>query len=174
MKNKTDEQLFILIQNGSELAFSILLKRYLNMATLLSKKFNYNLHEEIVQDAFIKVWKYAYKWNIKKGSVKTWIFVILKNTAYSYLKKENKFKNVKLEDNSSIIDFSDAFEKKQNSSEFNTKLFNNLTKKEYFAIIYKYYEDLSNISISERLNISTKAVESLLSRSKKKLKKVFK
>lgn len=174
MQNKTDEELFKLVQDGNENAFAIILNRYLSKSLILARKINSETYEDTVQDTFIKIWQNAYKWDIKKGKLSSWVYKILKNTAISSLKNENKFLKSQIDENNFKIDFFDKIENQELKDEFKNKLENNLTKKEHLTVIYKYYEDLSNISIAKKLSLSIKAVESILARSKKKLKKHFK
>jgi RNA polymerase sigma-70 factor (ECF subfamily) len=46
-----------------------------------------NNAQDIVQETFIKVWKNLPKFDEKKASFKTWIFIIAKNTATDFLRK---------------------------------------------------------------------------------------
>jgi RNA polymerase sigma-70 factor (ECF subfamily) len=46
--------------------------------------------EDILQEIFIKIWKYQDSFDEEKASLKTWIFTITKNTIYDALRKKRK------------------------------------------------------------------------------------
>lgn len=48
--------------------------------------------EDILQDIFIKVWKYRDSFDEEKSARKTWIFTITKNTIYDALRKKKNTK----------------------------------------------------------------------------------
>lgn len=91
--NRTDEQLAAEAMDGNEHAFKALMERYIRNV------FNFSLHyarnaedaEDIVQDAFFKVWK-----NLKRYSAerpfRPWLFTIVRNTALDHLKKRRSIR----------------------------------------------------------------------------------
>lgn len=51
--------------------------------------------EDILQDIFIKIWKYKDSFDKEKSSLKTWIFTITKNTIYDALRKKKRVENIR-------------------------------------------------------------------------------
>lgn len=177
MLNKTDEHLMSFVKNGDKRAFGILTNRYLSKALSYTKKLVGNMSEDITQETFFKVWEYAYKFNEDKAKFSTWFYTILNNNCYSLLKKEkSKRENTfQLDEQTLGGNFNVEeilFEKQQKTALI--KVIKKLNKREQQAIVLRYYEDLSNQNTAEIMDCSVKAIETLLDRAKKKLKKFIK
>ena len=174
MLNKTDEQLMLLIQNEDERAFGILVKRYLPKALSYAQRLIGTDPEDLVQETFVKAWKNAYKFNSEKALFTTWFFTILKNECYSYLKKH---KNIRLDNIDDVPDLQsdtksaiDNIIDLENNKELNDTI-NNLNQREKEVILLRYFKELSNKETAKIMNSSIKAIETLLNRAKKKLKR---
>lgn len=46
--------------------------------------------DDLVQEVMIKVWRYAGRFDVKKGKVTTWIFTITRNVRIDLIRKENR------------------------------------------------------------------------------------
>lgn len=44
------------------------------------------LAEDVVQEVFVRIWRYADKWDAERGSVDAWIFVITRHVVYDSLR----------------------------------------------------------------------------------------
>jgi RNA polymerase sigma-70 factor, ECF subfamily len=96
----TDEQLLRLIAQGSEVALTILYKRFKNRVYSLSWRilFDQNGVEETVQDVFVKVWQRAGDFSPLKGSVSSWVIAIAHHTAIDALRHREQRATINLED----------------------------------------------------------------------------
>lgn len=96
----TDEQLLRLIAQGSEVALTILYKRFKDRVYSLSWRILYDQNgvEETVQDVFVKVWQRASDYTALKGSVSSWIIAIAHHTAIDALRHREHRATVILED----------------------------------------------------------------------------
>ncbi len=96
----TDEQLLRLIASGSEVALSILYKRFKDRVYSLSWRilFDQNGVEENVQDVFVKIWQRAGDFSAPKGSVSSWVIAIAHHTAIDALRHREHRATVNLED----------------------------------------------------------------------------
>ena len=170
---QTDEEIVEnLLKTGEDRYFEILVDRYKD------KIFNFTLRylsqkedsEDIVEDIFVKVYFKIDKFNKEKGSFKTWIYRIAKNTIYNKL-KERKIKKISYID--LYTDDKDV-EKKYENDEIIQNAINKL-KKEYKMVILLYYsKGLKYKEISEILNIPQNTVKTRLRRAKEILKNELK
>lgn len=48
------------------------------------------LAEEVVQDAFIRIWTHAHQYNAERGSARGWIYAIVRNRALNLLRDGNR------------------------------------------------------------------------------------
>lgn len=82
-----------MLENTDETFLYNTVKNYTKILYNFIRRFGFSQEdtEDILQDIFIKIWKYNDKFNKEKSSFKTWIFTIAKNTVYDALrKKRNK------------------------------------------------------------------------------------
>ncbi len=88
----TDTVLIQRYREGNDLAFSILVKRYLTGIYSYAYRVTQNaaLAEDIAQETFIKAWKKSRSFEIDR-SFKTWLFSIAHNTAIDFLRREKSF-----------------------------------------------------------------------------------
>ena len=76
-----DEELMPLVNNGAPKAFAALYDRHSQAAYCLAYRMmgEKQAAEDLVQEAFIKVWRRAGSYRAQKGSVRTWILSIVHN-----------------------------------------------------------------------------------------------
>lgn len=93
-KDKSDSELLSLSINHPS-AFGIIVERYQKE---FLRKITYILKdreeaEDIVQDAFVKIYMNASKFQVQEGATfKSWAYRILLNTCYTFCKKKNRDK----------------------------------------------------------------------------------
>jgi RNA polymerase sigma-70 factor, ECF subfamily len=95
-----DEQLLRLIAQGSEVALTILYKRYKDRIYSLSWRILYDQNgvEETVQDVFVKIWQRASDFSALKGSVSSWVIAIAHHTAIDALRHREHRATINLDD----------------------------------------------------------------------------
>ena len=85
----SDEQLIDEYLDGNEKAIGTLVDKYLidvyNFTFKLTR--DHGASEDITQESFIKAWKNIRGWK-RQSSFKTWLFVISRNTAISWLRSK--------------------------------------------------------------------------------------
>lgn len=177
MHNKTDEQLMLLIQTGNKYAYSILVKRYLPKALSFADKIAREGSEDIVQESLVKVWQKACSFNAEKAVFSTWFFTILKNTSYNYIKKYNYNVHCNIDDfTDSIISQTKPADSKLLEQERNNNLelsLKKLNQREQQVIKLRYFKEHSTKETALIMNSSIKAVETLASRAKQKLRDIL-
>ena len=138
-------------------------------------------HEEdaegIVQEAFIKLWE-SKMFAKPESEIRNYLFILIRNRCLNLLRSKRKrfvdtdsheylltSINYKLlnETGEDILLYQELFEKIQSS-------ISNLSPKCKEVFCLSRIDDLSNQEISERLDISIKAVEANITRALKKLK----
>jgi RNA polymerase sigma-70 factor, ECF subfamily len=79
----TDEQLISAICNGEDFAIEVLYERYHRYAYALAYRIlrDPSTSEDIVQDAFLSIWRKASLYQAQNGSVQNWIQAIVRNRA---------------------------------------------------------------------------------------------
>lgn len=139
--------------------------------------------QDITQDVFIKVYRHCEKHDAAKSSLKTWIYQITINHCLDFIRSKKAKKRFGFisslsnsESNDPITDAIDFFhpgiaaEDKEELQQL-LMLINELPESQKTALILVKIEDRSQKEVAEIMNISVKAVESLLQRAKQALAK---
>ncbi len=168
-----DESLLRLIQKGDHNAFSSLLyrhtKRFYSIAyRILSNKDD---AEDIVQEAFLKLWNKPDLWdNTKRAKFTTWFYKIVINLCMDHHKKK---KTTPLFDDMQIIDsklHGDALLELREKQAMLECYILQLPERQQLALHLCYYEGLSNKEAAAIIDVNVKALQSLLMRAKTTLK----
>lgn len=135
--------------------------------------------EEITQDVFLKVHESLASFK-KNSTIKTWIYRITINQSLDFLKKKKSKKRFyifgKKSQNEFEISNVSNFEhpglllEQQEDVKILFSIINTLPENQKTAFILSKFDGISNSEISEIMNLSISAVESLVFRAKKELK----
>ena len=180
--NQTSENIvFQKVKNGDRSAFHILFQKYYQSLFLFSLKFvDEEQAKDIVQDCFYELWKNRKKTEIMT-SVSAYLFTIVKNRCYKYLKTEQK-KRIH-HDNFGLLLKQEELQYFTNSEksilEFATKdriekVIQQMPDKCCEVFKKSRFEGFSNKEIAEIFNISVKAVEKHISKALQLFKEEFK
>jgi len=168
-----DEHLLKLIIAGDHSAFSELVirhtKKYYSIAYRVL--FNRDDSEDLVQEAFLKLWNNPQSWN-SSNNVKftTWFYRVVINLCLDY-KKKNKFS---ISDNYNEIEShsntQDGIIEMKRRQELLDKYLLQLPERQQIALNLCFYEGVSNKEAAEIMDINLKALQSLIMRAKTNLK----
>ena len=137
---------------------------------------NPTMAEDITQEAFTKIWKYAHTFN-GESSLKSWIYRITMNTCYDYIKQQNKgggqyddIDDVIIEDETDLADT--TLFKKEKAEHVQEALYQ-LSERERSVLVLFYWESAKISEVAHAMDMSDSAVESLLRRTRTKLKNLL-
>ncbi len=176
-----DKDLISGIKNKNEQVFKDFIEKYQKLVLNICFKFVNDSDDanDVAQEVFIEVYRSIDKFR-EDSKISTWLYRISVNKSLNFLRDYKKPK---------IIDsYSDDLQKvsgdliqsnstpetsyiNQERKEIIDKAINSLPDRQKTAFILHKKEDLSHEEISKVLNISVKAVESLIIRAKQNLQK---
>ncbi len=179
--NLKDEAIVNLIYERNELGLSKLADKYekllIHIATGILGCRSRDI-EECVNDTYFKIWNHIEQYDMEKASVKTYLKVIVRNTAINKLRdlsrrEEREFS----EDVSDIamhyIDQRQNVEgqifSKENMKNLN-RIISHLGKKDQELVIRKYFYLQSSKEIAVATKMTVTAIDSRLSRLRNKMK----
>jgi len=170
----SNNKLIKLIAEGNKEAFQQLYILYASKIYNIAISYSKNIEEaeEITQDVFLKIYKNASKFK-GNSTLNTWIYRITVNTSLNALKKKKKIAFLQFGQIIEQPDFEHPGVKLENKE--NAKLLfqviDTLSHNQKTAFILSYIEELPRQEVADIMQTSLKAVESLLQRAKKSLRK---
>jgi len=171
---KEEETLIQRLKDGEEKAIDELYQSYAELVynTALSYVQSIPDAEEVTQDVFIKVYR-SIK-NFKEDSkLSTWIYRITVNTALNKIKSKKKILFLGLDqvrEQSSFVHPGVVMEQEEDAKLL-YRTIQILPDSQKTCFILSYIEELPRKEVADIMNLSLKAVESLLQRAKKNLQK---
>ncbi len=126
--------------------------------------------EDAVQDAFLKLWTHAARWQPGKAKFETWLYRVTVNKCYDRLRRRG---TARLEEAEEVADpalpADSVMENAALAREIEAALAT-LPERQRAAILLCHNQDCSNIQAAEILQISVEALESLLARGRRTLR----
>lgn len=169
----TDEDLMLRIGEGDQTAYGMLVDRHLSLNLGYATKLLGNAAdgEEVMQEAFIRVWKHAAKWDpARKAKFTTWFYRVVTNLCYDVGRKRKPQENVDILENipSSEAGADNIIAVDQRSAQIK-KALELLPQRQSTAIMLCYFQGLSNKEAAKVMEVSLNALESYLVRGRRKL-----
>lgn len=172
VQNPTDETLLEQAGAGDRRAAAALIRRHSpRLLGLASRMLNDPVEaEDVVQDAFIRIWRAAPKWKSNNAKVSTWMYKIAVNLCLDRLRKP---KTAAMENAPEQRDESatppQAMEARERAEAVRDAM-QTLPDRQRAALSLCYFQDLSNIEAAQIMDVSVEALESLLARGRRTLK----
>ncbi len=176
MEERSDEELMAAIGRGDQRAFAGLVERHSRRAAALAARITLNRSdaEEVVQEAFMRVWVKAPGWRPQSDTggaqFYTWFHRILVNLS---IDRRRKPVNEDIEKAGEIADEApsalDAVEGGETSARVAAAMAR-LPERQRAALALCHFEEKTNIEAAAALGITVGAVESLLVRARRTLK----
>ncbi len=166
----TDKDLMRRVLRNEHEAFSVLVNRHTPMFYAAAYRIcsDQNDAEDIVQDAFLKLWKNPAIWKETRGAkFTTWFYRIVTNQAIDHIRKKKSSGSgdaiERIEDSAISQHSQMEMDERQVMLE---KAIQSLPERQKLAINMCFYEGLSNKDAASILDVSVKALESLVMRAK--------
>ncbi len=170
---RADKDLMELIKIGNHQAFTALVQRYGEYFYKLSYHYvvNKSNAEDIVQQAFLKLWEAPYKYNSDKASFKVWFCRVIINQSIDFIRKNKpttELDEQEFASNNESIETQLTNQRKESILEKSISLlpFNQRT-----AINLVVYKEMKYEEAATIMKIRTGALKSLLVRAKNNIKK---
>lgn len=168
--DETDEGLIARIQEGNHQAFSVLVHRHSDKFYALAWRLLMNEAEadDVVQEAFIKLWTQPDLFQVDKGyKFTTWFYRVVSNMALDRLRGRKKWVDPSIleymQDQNQQAD--ELYDEKQRQVHLEQAI-RSLPERQRLALTLRLYEDLSVVEAAKVMGIGEKACESLLMRAK--------
>ena len=125
--------------------------------------------EDVAQEAMLRLWKTAPKWEPGRAKASTWIYRVTSNLCTDRLRKKG---TSNIDDMPEPIDetpsVTETMVARERAAALNSVM-RTLPDRQREALHLRHFQELSNIEIAKIMDTSIEAVESLLGRAKRNL-----
>ncbi|NUQ63826.1 MAG: sigma-70 family RNA polymerase sigma factor [Pirellulales bacterium] len=177
------------VRDGSAAAFEELVLRYQRrLVTVLEHQLgSREWAEDLAQDVFLRVYR-ARKNYVPGAKFSTWLFTIANNGALNALRNRSRRREVSLELRQSGLSGAHPMERllQASSTEMPARQLDkaetrqmvrlaleSLNERQRMAVLLSKFEEMSYADIAEAMELSPKAIKSLLSRARVNLREVL-
>jgi len=172
--DKDDHELLTLIQDGSHHAFAELVRRHTERFYRLAYRYvqNKETAEDIVQDAFLKLWENPGTWEAERNNkFTTWFYRVVANLCLDWQKRKRPVElpeeAINVADDQETVDAAMIRVQEQRLLE---KEIGGLPERQRMALNLCFDQGLSNQEAAEIMGVNLKALQSLIMRAKTTLK----
>jgi len=172
----TDEQLLALIAKGDKKSFSLLMTRHLPAVINFAMRYfpQRSDAEDIAQETFTRLWSKSPVWEDKGISVKAWLYRVAYNQSIDQLRKKSPEYLSDYDEN--IIDetaFIETMMDVDAKLSMQKNALDALPERQRTAIALCSIKGFSNREAAIIMETSVDALESLLARGRRQLKKIY-
>lgn len=170
----TEAQIELLLKSGNQKDFEVIYDRFSDalFGVLCKILPNEELAEDVLQEAFVKIWHNAQKYERSKGTIFTWMLNIARNLAIDKLRSKqiiNSNKTVSLADNVSMAEASQPLPSDERAEQV-IELINFLSPEHQRLINLVYIEGYTQQEVSELLNIPLGTIKTRIRTALQQLK----
>lgn len=170
----SDDALVLAVAQGDRRAFRELMLRHVPGMVALAQRIlgSHGDADDVVQEAFLRLWKHAPHWApAGEAEIRTWLGRVVTNLCIDLWRKKP---SLPLDHAMHIADPSKgAAERWQDSNRRHLlqRCLQRLPLRQRTAVVLSYYEGLAGIEIAKIMDLSPAAVESLLVRARRALRR---
>ena len=169
---QADQELMERVSRGDAVAFQILVDSGISRILAVARRMlgDDMEAEDVAQDVFLRLWRQADKWDGGRAKVSSWLSRVTVNSCIDRLRARREDTVKELPELAHQATQVQAMEEEDLQRSMDEAL-QALPERQRTALVLFHYEDLSMSAVSEIMDASVEAVESLLGRGRRALKK---
>ncbi|MCD8014000.1 MAG: sigma-70 family RNA polymerase sigma factor [Lachnospiraceae bacterium] len=179
-----DEDIVVLLRERDQKSIELVAERYGRLLRYIAVTILRDREteiEECINDVYLKIWTHGCEFDYEKASFRTYIKAVTRNTALNYLRKLRRLEELEGLDEedtlqSEYIDYAQNVEQRmifQEEIQTLERILGDMKKKDRELVLRRFYYLQSSRQIAEAMGMSENAVDSKVSRLKKKIRKRF-
>lgn len=168
--DEDDQRLMVRVADGDASAFRTLVERHTASLVAHATRMLRNVSEaeEVVQETFVRLWKYAPSYR-PEAKLRTFLYGIAHNLCIDRLRARKKHDPDALEGLMASERTSGSIHELELRARVQKELAE-LPERQRAALSLVHFEELTNIEAAKLLEVSVEALESLLSRARRTLR----
>ncbi len=169
---QADQELMERVSRGDAVAFQILVDSGISRILAVARRMlgDDMEAEDVAQDVFLRLWRQADKWDGGRAKVSTWLYRVTVNSCIDRLRARREDTVKELPEVAHQATQVQAMEE-EDLQRYMDEALQALPERQRTALVLFHFEDLSMSAVSEIMDASVEAVESLLGRGRRALKK---
>ncbi|MEO8823261.1 MAG: sigma-70 family RNA polymerase sigma factor, partial [Ginsengibacter sp.] len=173
----SEEELIVLLQSGDQSAFAYLYDNYAGaLNTVIFKLISdQHLAEDILQEAFVKIWNNFYSYDPSKGRLFTWMLNITRNLTIDTIRSKGYKKQSKIQNSEiAVLYTSNSVNENDKFDTLGLRKKTMLLKEDQKRVIdLAYFEGFTQEEISKNLGIPLGTVKTRIRSGISVLKKLL-
>ena len=170
-----DTALVGMVGTGSVAAFAVLVERHSAALYRVGLRMLGDAHEaeDVVQDAFARLWQYAARWKPSGAGLIGWLHRVAINLCFDRKRRFRVITTADLPDIADDAPLADRLIEADQARAAVAGALNALPERYRAALVLCYFEGYSNAAAADMLGLNIKAMESLLFRARRQLREVL-
>lgn len=171
-----DRALLSRIANGEQAAFGTMMQRHLSAVLMTARRIlnDEAEAEDLAQEAFLRLWRTALSLEVGEYGLRPWLRRVTSNLAIDHLRKSKRFSVTdEVPEQAEAPRQLHAIEADQSHVRVEQALAS-LPQRQRIALSLFHFDELSQREVSEMMELSEDALESLLARGRRRLKEILK
>ena len=174
----TEEELVLLLKQQNRDVFNYLYKNYAGVLYGVVNKVVYDPEtaNDVLQEAFVKIWNNINQYNPQKGRIYTWMINIARNAAIDKLRSKGEIMKGKIQTGEDVVnDLAKGMRTEQSTETIGLRKMVAGLKPEYEVIVnLAYFKGYTLDEISRTLDIPLGTVKTRMRSAMQQLREAFK
>ncbi|MDO7171855.1 RNA polymerase sigma factor [Mariniflexile sp. AS56] len=174
MISSIEKEIVSLLERGDKKAITILYENYSDALYGVIKKIiqDDDTAQDVLQESFIKIWRYSKKYDSSKAKLFTWLYRIAYNTAIDKVRSQKNKDGKEVQMDKSPVYKISADELNQDVMDMQKHL-SSLDEKYQIVINALFFEGMTQQEASDELDIPLGTIKSRLKIGLRELKKIY-
>lgn len=172
MDENEDDALMRRVAEGDARAYATIVSNSLDRVLAHARRMlgNDAEAEDVAQEALLRLWKHADRWEPGRAKISTWLYRVTSNLVIDRMRVTRPTTMPELPEVAVAGDQGKALEEEALSQHVDVAL-QALPERQRQALVLFHFEELPMSQVAEIMDASVEAIESLLSRGRRALKK---
>jgi len=169
-----EKEIVDLLQNGDKKAINLLYEYYADSLYGVIQKIisDEDTAQDVLQETFVKIWRYAKKYDSSKAKLFTWLYRIAYNTAIDKVRSQKNKSGNEVQLETSAVYKITSNELNQDVMDIKKHL-SSLDEKYQIVINALFFEGMTQQEASDELDIPLGTIKSRLKIGLRELKKIY-